>query len=257
MALEKIVARFAKRRDHGFHLTVVEEILRAFYVGNAGKFLWDGMKTEIEEAFGFAADCGGTQFLTALHGLWKTGWRKPIFLVGHSAGAIYVSRFLQEVQNRKLAPDLTFEVVLIAPACNFTTLADTLKIAGNRITALRVFGMGDERERHDEIMPVVYPSSLLFLVSGVLEDSSDKPLAGMERFYEGRYVQGEFPDIDFVRKEPIFQKNDPLVWSPANNGPGRNCDMKSHGGWVAAPETVKSVIHILENGYGTSDGAVA
>jgi hypothetical protein len=53
VVLERIIQRFVQRRDHGFYLTIVEEILRAFYVGNAGKFLWDGMKQETLDAFGF------------------------------------------------------------------------------------------------------------------------------------------------------------------------------------------------------------
>jgi hypothetical protein len=255
--LAKIVQRFVQHRDHGFHLTVVEEILRGFYIGNAGQFLWDGMKTEIDEAFGSDPDCGGTRLLDALAALWKAETRPKIFLVGHSAGAIYVSRFLQEVQNRSLPSGLRFEVVLIAPACNFQTLRQALQIAGSRVTALRVFGMGDERERQDAIVKVVYPSSLLYLVSGVLEEESDEPLAGMQRFYGDRYTKGEFPAIDYVRATAAFQNKQSLIWSLANSGDGLNCDMTSHGGWAGAPATVKSVQYILEKGYGDSSSIIA
>lgn len=249
-ALETIIERFVKHRDHGFQLTIVEEILRAFYVGNAGKFLWEGMKAETKDAFGFDPACGGTQFLTKLEELWKSGHKPQIALVGHSAGSIYVCRFLQEVQNRKLPEDLKFNVVFIAPACGLDLLAETLKIAGNRIMGLRVFGMGDELERKNAIVPVVYPSSLLYFVSGVLEDQSDKPIAGMARYYQGHYVEGQYPEIDFVRKFELFQKDHALVWSASAAGDGISCDMTSHGGWAQAAATVKSVLYILDKGYG-------
>jgi hypothetical protein len=250
MILKRVVGRFIERRDHGFYLTIVEEILRAFYVGNAGKFLWDGMKRETVDAFGSTTDCGGSQFLVFLENLWKSGTKPKLTLVGHSAGAIYVCHLLQEAQKRELPEDLTFNVVLIAPACDFTLLAQALKAASNRVNALRIFGMGDDLERADAIVPGIYPSSLLYFVSGVLEDESDKPLVGMARFYNGEYINGEFPEIDYVRNSVIFKNKNTLIWAQSSGGEGLSCDMNSHGGWAQAATTLKSLLFILEKGYG-------
>jgi hypothetical protein len=255
LTLQRIVKRFVQHRDHGFYLTIVEEILRAFYIGNAGKFLWDGIKQETVDAFGFDPACGGSQFLSSLESFWKSGQRPQIALVGHSAGAIYVCRLLQEAQNCKLPDDLRFNVILLAPACDFKLLAKTLQSAGNRITGLRVFGMGDDLERKDAIAGVIYPSSLLYFVSGVTEDESDKPLAGMARFYQGQYIEAGFPDIDYVRASSLFKKDNSLVWAMSAVGDGMACDMESHGGWANATQTVKSVQYILEKGFG--DGGPA
>ncbi|HTD15675.1 MAG TPA: alpha/beta hydrolase [Chthoniobacterales bacterium] len=253
--LAKIIQRFAQRRDHGFYLTIVEEIFRAFYVGNAGRFLWDGMKKDIVDSFGVAPDCGGTLFLTELDKLWKSGKRPRITIIGHSAGAIYTCRFLQEVQSRGFAADLHFNVILIAPACDFNLLAKTIQSAGNRIDGLRIFGMGDDRERKDAIVPVVYPSSLLYFVSGVIEQENDCPLVGMARYYSPPYDDGtKFPDIDYVRKFALFQRDHALVWARSTVGDGFNCDMTSHGGWASTQATVASVVHILEKGYDYTTG---
>lgn len=255
LVLERIIKRFVQHRDHGFYLTIVEEILRAFYVGNAGKFLWDGMKQETVDAFGFDPACGGSQFLSSLEELWKGGQQPQIALVGHSAGAIYVCRLLQEVQLRKLPDDLKFNVILIAPACDFTLLAKTLQVAGDRVTGLRLFGMGDDLERKDAIAGLLYPSSLLYFVSGVLEDESDKPLAGMARFYQGYYLEGTFPHIDQVRASSLLNQDYSLVWAMSAIGDGVASDMTSHGGWANAAQTVKSVQYILEKGFGNGGPA--
>ena len=264
MVLERVISRFAHRRDHGFYLTIVEEILRAFYVGNAGKFLWDGMKTDTTDAFGFAPDCGGTQFLAGLQKLWSdpAAWpvgAKPVLtLVGHSAGAIYACNFLKEVEAHKLPADLKFNLILIAPACTFRLLADTLKAAGNRVAALRVFGMDDERERKNallEKLPLLYPSSLLYFVSGIVEDESDMPLAGMARFWSGVYASGKFPEIDYVHSFTLFKPKSSLIWALAAGSDGLSCDMSTHGGWAQAPATLKSVQYILSKGYDAAAAA--
>lgn len=250
MVLAKVINRFAKDRDHGFFLTIVEEILRAFYLGNAGRFVWDSIKQDTIDGFGVAPDCGGSLFLAELESLWKSGNKPHITIVGHSAGAIYACRLLQEVQSRGLPEDLHFNFVLIAPACDFELLAKTLQSAGNRIDGLRIFGMDDNLERKDEIVPLVYPSSLLYLVSGVIEKEQDCPLAGMARYYSAPYDDAEgFPNIDYVRKFALFQKGHALVWATSTAGDGFNCDMTSHGGWVGTKATVASVVHIIEKGY--------
>ena len=262
--LERVISRFARRRDHGFYLTIVEEILRGFYVGNAGKFMWDGMKSDIVDAFGSTADCGGAQFLACLQKVWTdpAAWSpaaKPVLtLVGHSAGAIYACNFLKEVEARKLPADVKFNLILIAPACTFGVLADALKAAGNRVAALRVFGMSDELERKNALVPAVpllYPSSLLYFVSGILEDESDTPLVGMARFWEGIYTNGKFPEIDYVVNGDFFKPKTSRIWALSSGGNGLNCDMSTHGGWAQAPETLKSVQYILSKGYGDAAAA--
>ena len=70
-------------------------------------------------------------------------------------------------------------------------------------------------------MPVLYPRSLLYFVSGVTEAVDDCPLAGMQRYYAAPYDDAtRFPEIDYVRKAALFQAADAMCWSPAAGGPG-------------------------------------
>jgi hypothetical protein len=145
---------------------------------------------------------------------------------------------------------MTFNLTLIAPACDFKLLAETLKSAGRRIVGFRIFGMGDSVERTDAILPVIYPSSLLYFVSGVLENESDKPLAGMARYYTEPYSESKFPEIDYVRTFSLLKRENALIWSISNAGDGISCDMTSHGGWTESEATLKSILYILAKGFG-------
>jgi hypothetical protein len=244
-----VVWRVAHKRDHGVYLTIVEEILREFYVRAAGKFLWDGMKAEIAEAFGPAPQCGGTALVDALCGLWEGGFKPKLTLVGHSAGAIYVARLLKEL-DAKLPADFSTDVVLIAAACTLTTLGDAIKTAGRRISGLRIFGMGDRLERQDQLVPLVYPASLLYFVAGVLEEERDAPLAGMQRYYASGYEGEGFDAIAAVKSFDYLKRDHAFAWSEISGFEGANCDMIAHGGWVNAQQTRASVMHIIEKGYG-------
>ncbi len=244
-----VIARFVKHRDHGAYLTIMEEIMREFYVRNAGKFLWDGMKKEVDQAFGFAEGCGGTALVKHLNDMWAGGVKPRITLVGHSAGSIYMSRLLKEV-DAKLPPDFKTDVIFVAPACTFGVFADAVKVAGKRITGLRVFGMGNALELKDPIAGPLYPASLLYFVSGVLEDQRDMPLLGMERYYRAPYVGAGFDDITYVRAFDYLKRNDAFCWSEVSGGGGANCDMTSHGGWTRAPAIRESVLYIVREGYG-------
>ncbi len=243
-----VIWRFAKRRDHGIYLTIVEEISREFYARNAGKFLWDGIKNEVDEAFGIENDCGGTALVKALTELWTNGVKPQVTLVGHSAGAIYVSRLLKEL-NAKLPADFKVNVIFIAPACTFPIFAEALDAAGHRVAGLRIFGMADRLELEDAIAGRLYPASLLYFVSGVLENERDMPLLGMQRYYAPPYEGVGFEAIALVRAfSPLTRKN-AFVWAEVSEGDGANCDMTSHGGWIQEPATRASVLYIVKNGF--------
>jgi hypothetical protein len=249
-----VVDRFTRRRDHGFYRTVVEEVLREFYAANAGQLAWEGMKKETVDAFGpDPALYGGTAFLEGLENLSAEG-KLPIriILVGHSAGSIYICRLLQEAQ-RRLPSSIGFDVIFIAPACTFKLLKQTIDVAGNRIGRLRVFGMADQREQANALIPALpflYPASLLYLVSGILEDESDTPLVGMQRFYGGDpYDSPSTPEVSAVKSSNEFTKAHALNWALSTDGPGFNCDMKSHGGFEEAEALINSVQHIISSGF--------
>ncbi len=107
------------------------------------------------------------------------------------------------------------------------------------------------KEGHDLCRPI-YPASLLYFVSGVLEEGRDEPLVGMQRYYDKPYVGSGYDLLASVRAFDYMKRKYALVWSDADQGLGCNCDMHSHGGWADAIATRASVLEIIKGGYGDS-----
>ena len=59
--LVRAIERFQTQRDHGIYPTIIEEILREFYVANIGTAIWEAIKAETAETFiqRSGQDCGG------------------------------------------------------------------------------------------------------------------------------------------------------------------------------------------------------
>jgi hypothetical protein len=247
-----VISRFGGGRDHGFHATVVEEILRELYLANAGHLIWSQMKQDTADAFGPDEDThGGTAFLARLrYGL--DGHAPPkVTLVGHSTGAVYISEFLDKA-DELLPPAVTFGVILEAPAASFVKTAATLRRHAARIDGFRMFTMSDERERADRLVPVLYPHSLLYFVSGVVEGDADTPIVGMQRFYDpARYPDVDFPAIAAVRS---FVEADAtrVAWSVTAGGTpvGFGTEATKHGAFDDEDAaTLASVKHIIGRGF--------
>lgn len=251
--LGRSVSRIARKRDHGLYTTVVEELLREFYLANAGKRVWEVMKKDTRDAFGDNPErYGGSAFLERLKTHWEGGRRPRILLVGHSAGSIYVCHFIKHAAAI-LPPEVKFEVAFLAPGVDFRLLADTLKDHDERIACFRLFAMQDELEIKDRLVPVVpiYPRSLLYFVSGVLEDEPNKPITGLQRFYSGvpPYDSSAYPEIEAVRSYIAADPNR-AVWSVADRGSGLASSAKRHGDFDDKDEaTMQSLHHILTAGF--------
>jgi len=207
------------------------------------------MKKSIEDAFGFEPDCGGAALVEEMKKLWRSGARPCVTLIGHSAGAIYVARLLRAL-HQNMDPDFRANVALIAPACTFADLASSLREVESRVANFRIFGMGDPIERQDAIASAIYPASLLYFVSGVLEDNRDEPLAGMQRYYSTPYIGDGFGNITFVKEQSTLMRPHAFAWSQVSGHEGANCDMTSHGGWINAPSTLASIKFLIEQGGG-------
>jgi hypothetical protein len=110
--------------------------------------------------------------------------------------------------------------------------------------------MSDRVERKDHIVPAIYPASLLYFVSGVLEDDRDKPLAGMQRYYFADHYGLKFKTVADVKAFGRLTRPHAYAWSQVGGFPGANCDMIKHGGWADAPATLKSVRDLIEGGCG-------
>jgi hypothetical protein len=139
------------------------------------------------------------RLLNEIDRIWKAGSRPRIVLVGHSAGTVYICNLLKKAAAI-LPAEIGFEVIFLAPACTFKLLDSALQEAGDRIRSFRSYGLKDAIERKDAIFPPLYLYSLLYFVSGLLEDEVDGPLVGMERFSSQtlNFDKASCPEIERV-----------------------------------------------------------
>lgn len=175
--------RFRGGRDHGLHATIVEEVCREFYGDLLGAKVWGMMVQDAADHFG-AGKLG-----SSLVDIINANPPEDFVISGHSAGSIWASRFL--LAAKAAGYDQKVRLFLLAPAVRETLFAEMLDKAGDLIERCRMFTMTDEFERKDAVLghdkSYIYPSSLLYVVSGMFEELNakaypDAPILGMQRF---------------------------------------------------------------------------
>jgi hypothetical protein len=280
--LMRIVQRYATGRNHNFHNTVVEEIFRQYYIANVGWAIWNEMKVETAEAFQGDADHNvGTAMVAQLIHFYETGpdpKQARITLLGHSTGAVYICNFLaavdQALASKEYASQIKFDVIFMAPAVRVDLFAATLAGHGHLIRNFRAFEMGDDLEAAEillqldgvspavnELLAQVYTSSLLYFISGVLEDpDDDTPIDGMQRFFtrNGAFVPAAFADIDAIWNFYGSRPNAVIASDTRALNPqpplGQRCTSHHHGGFpsdnaAGTPGgTLQSVCYLLRTG---------
>jgi len=234
-ALSRVIGRFSEGHDHGLYTTVVEEVLRELYIDNIGGTMWKMMKQDTADAFGDDPKIyAGTAFLEQLKAWWHP--RRRITLIGHSTGAIYIGNFLEHA-DKLLEPDAKFNVLLLAPACSFEFMAGKLPFFTKRVDRFRLFGLKDAQERGYWEVPVLYPASLLYMVSGLFEDEGgDTPIVGMQRYFSGAepYLTSDIESVtNYIQ--------DRCIWSIAPGGPGLATSAVRHSAFDDDPDTRKSL----------------
>lgn len=251
-----VVGRFRQRNDHGLYPTIVEEILREFYLANVGAAIWDAMKRQTADTFTAADDevRAGRYFLDRFAELLASGTRPQVTVVGHSAGAVFIGNLLDDLVRRRAARNDPLpadfrlrDVVLLAPACTVAQLAPVVRRQPELFDRFRMFTMTDRAEQADHLVPFLYPRSLLYFISGVLERGPAKepavmPIAGMQHWYLDAAAAG--PDSEDLRG---FLRSDPArtVWSPGDGGPGRNAGARSHIAFDDDPLVLASLATML------------
>ncbi len=245
----RVISRFIHKRDHGLHATIVEEILHTLYLANIGGAIWKTMKKDTADSFGPDPQIhGGSAFIDALKSHADPANPPGIILIGHSTGAVYISEFIKNA-DKLLPADFTFEVIFLAPASTCSLTAKTLTTHQHRISNLRMFTMTDENEKKNQFVPVLYPHSLLYFVSGVVEPEIDMPIVGMERFYDiEKFPENQFPAVATVRN--YMKAPGRAVWSVSKGAsPGFNTASLTHGGFADDLTTLESIKHIISNGF--------
>jgi hypothetical protein len=231
-----VVRRFRDGTDHGVYPTVVEELLRELYVANVGGAIWAAMKKDTADTFATDGEPrGGALFLKEF----RTD-HPDVTLVGHSTGAVFSDNYLAAMP----AGAKPVKVVLLAPACTFEHLAQGLAHR-DLVERFRLFTMADSAEQEDHLVPGLYPRSLLYLVSGLLErDGSGRsahvPVVGMQRYYDTRFAR-----LDGVQvvQEYLAAERDRLVLSPtpADAVAGLRAAALHHGAFDEDAEVLASI----------------
>jgi len=248
-----VIKRYIKKTDHGLHATTVEELLRAIYVADIGGFVWGSMQRKARLMWrsneGRSGDerYAGAYFVEGLvRHLEHINPNLQIDLIGHSAGSIVLGRLLETVAERH--PNLRFRnIMLMAPAISHKVFRDTYLSNLRLFSGFRMFTMSDANEREDALVDRVrrlYPSSLLYFISGLLEDSVDEPLLGMQR-YLSNLAPYDGPAFDEVR---MFLAGDGrAVYSKTSAGAaeGRRSGAVDHGFFDDDELTVESLLAII------------
>jgi hypothetical protein len=231
--------RFRTRRDHGFHATLVEEVAREMYGDFVGATIWNMMVKDAADHF--APGGFGLDLLRAVPD------DNPVHIVvtAHSAGSIWAARMLEAIKATN--KPITLSLFLLAPAARTDLFAEALNAAGDRIVRWRMFTMSDEYERKDAVIGhdkgYIYPSSLLYLVSGLFEELGaeafpDAPILGMQRFVGATWLNDAKETAAGQRIAAFFGAPDHgIAYSPA---PGVTT-ADTHSGFCSEPLTLASV----------------
>ena|SRR6218665_418810 len=244
-----VVKRCINKTNHGIYVTIVEEILRKIYIEAIGSEIWFQMKKDTADAFEDGDMYGGRALIKQIAANYDPENSRRIVLIGHSTGAVYICNLLKYADQYGLDPDIKFDVVFLAPACTFKLFSDTIKQHEKRINKIVSFGMKDEVEIADHMVPVIYPSSLLYFVSGLLERNeenesfTDMPIVGMERFYKEDNVHASLPEVIHV-KQFLADKH---VWSVADEENGKGSHAMKHGDFDNDDFTLNSLGYIISN----------
>lgn len=232
--LGRITRRFMNGTHHDFVPTITEEFVRQldlFGAVDVGEFVFHHWETVYEHA----QDCwrpgrGGHALLAGLAELRRNrhaqGKRFVVNAMSHSAGSIVICRLLEHLSSATL-PQLD-KAALVAPAVNQTTFANSFLENRQAVGSARFYVLDEASERSDNLVPVVYPASLLYFVSGAAERKGDadrmlliaRHLDRNRRPYRNRGYQGALERAGLGTPVPVWRyftdHPETLVYCPGN-----------------------------------------
>lgn len=241
----RVVKRFAQGRAHGVYCTSVEEICREFYVARTGGALWKLIKDEAEDTFhpGLGAPRGGRLFVDTLAAAFAAGRRPRITVVGHSAGSIFAAHLVRELAAVGIQVD---DLVLLAAAARFSLFGEALGDAGALAPRRQHhIALSEECESGYWEVPVLYPRSLLYMVSGAAElgddgkSLADEPLLGMQRFWDRPKLVLAGPPSAQVAWEALAAAKTRLLLGRRDDG-----SVHRHGGLTSPDEAEQVMVEL-------------
>jgi Alpha/beta hydrolase of unknown function (DUF900) len=248
--VSRTLRRFTAGRDHGVIPTAVEEVLREAYLADLAGWVWSGMKGAAADMFSpndgpITEDAhAGSYLLAGLAALQDERPELTIDLIGHSAGSIAVAHFLEAAAERH--PGFRVRnLVLLAPAVSAEVFDEGIAGHEDRFDAFRMFTMRDELERRDHLVPGVYPRSLLYFISGVLDGTADAPVVGLHRHTTGEPPY-DAPPLDAVHRF-LGDGDDRVVLSRTEDtaGAGLRSRASRHGDFDDDERTLASLTAIV------------
>lgn len=255
--LIKVVVNVMKRlrtgAGHTFYPIIIEEIFREFYIAATGAWIWSSMKSKAcnmwQENKNKTGDdqFAGTYFLEAMVRFVKQFPRTRVHVVGHSAGSICICHMLGAV--RQYFPGFKFEtIVFLAPACRIDLFHEQVVRYPQLYNCFRCYTMTDENECNDLLVPYIYPRSLLYLVSGILEEDgkkADVPVLGLHRFLNGTGVNEENAYLSEVQKF-LWEDNRLVLSATAGDAlAGLQSRALRHGDFDDDEITIASIKHLI------------
>ncbi len=251
----KVIKRFITKRDHGFYPTIIEEILRKLYIAEVGAWVWNEMKVKSQDMWGDNAlrsnlnMFAGTYVLEKLIAHKKQFPEVQINLVGHSAGSIVICNLLQATVKRD--SNFTYnKIAFMAPACRVDLFVEKLIANSSKFKEFKMYTMADAFEKKDRMVPYFYTHSLLYLISGILENEGkdyDSYILGMERYllsekpyHEAAELKAVIAYLSNIENSVVYSKSD------VGSAIGLQTESLSHGGFDDDPATIKSVLHFLK-----------
>ncbi|MDN3582088.1 hypothetical protein [Mucilaginibacter flavus] len=249
----RIITRFINKRDHNLYPTVMEEILRELYISELGAWVWKMMKDKANDMWSDNTGRQGLDQYAARYFLDKLAAYKEKFqdteinLIGHSAGSIVICHLLKHTSGLRQAFKYN-HIILMAPACRIDLFAAEVLSRSDDFKDIRIFTMSDEYECRDIMLPFIYTHSLLYLISGALEDegeSSDAYILGLERHirYQLPYNINQLqPCHDYLYLNGLNR----VSYSIYNGTTvGLETAAQKHGDFDDDVATLKSITHIL------------
>ncbi len=236
----RVFERFRTGRDHGFHATIVEEVCRQLYGDLIGAKIWGLMVHHAGDHF------GKTGFgSTVLDLLAAAPAPDRLVVTAHSAGSIWAAQMLLAMAKRQQAARI--RLFLLAPAVRQSLFAEAIGKAQGMLETCEMFTMTDEYERKDPVLGkdygFIYPSSLLYCVSGMFEEKGveaypDAPILGMMRFGQAGFLDAEEQAAATAIQTFFSRPGHGIVTSPTPGVTQALC----HGCFDDEPATLKSLV---------------
>lgn len=246
-----VIKRHIKKRNHDFYPTVVEEILREFYVSDIGNWVWGNMKEKATDMWKDHDFQGkntnwpvGSYFLKKLEEYQKNNPETVyVDLIGHSAGSIVICEMLKK--TKRIKSEVKFRnIIFLAPACLCELFKEGIIENKSKFNLFRSFTMMDRYEKQDRMLNFIYPRSLLYLISGILENESDAYIFGLQRHIEGNPPYNEKLLLEI---KDFISKDGDVVYSVTDDNAKEGYITKSrtHGGFDDDISTLNSIIKLI------------